>query len=160
MENGQKSRDGKLWYRGYNVTDLVQHIPKDSFGFEKIAYLLLFGELPSAEEAKDFSELLAAGRELPTNFTRDVIMKASSKDIMNSMTRSILTLASYDDNLNSTEISNVILQCLNLISVFPMLAVYGYHAYNHYDRNESMYIHRPDPNLSTAGKSAHDASPG
>ena len=77
-------------------------------------------------------------------------MKASSKDIMNSMTRSILTLASYDDNLNSTEISNVILQCLNLISVFPMLAVYGYHAYNHYDRNESMYIHRPDPNLSTA----------
>ena len=151
MENGQKEPcDGKLWYRGYNVTDLVQHIPKDSFGFEKIAYLLLFGELPSAEEAKDFSELLAAGRELPTNFTRDVIMKASSKDIMNSMTRSILTLASYDDNLNSTEISNVILQCLNLISVFPMLAVYGYHAYNHYDRNESMYIHRPDPNLSTA----------
>ena len=151
MENGQKEPcDGKLWYRGYNVTDLVQHIPKDSFGFEKIAYLLLFGELPSAEESKDFSELLAAGRELPTNFTRDVIMKASSKDIMNSMTRSILTLASYDDNLNSTEISNVILQCLNLISVFPMLAVYGYHAYNHYDRNESMYIHRPDPNLSTA----------
>ena len=151
MENGRKEPcDGKLWYRGYNVTDLVQHIPKDSFGFEKITYLLLFGELPSAEEAKDFSELLAAGRELPTNFTRDVIMKASSKDIMNSMTRSILTLASYDDNLNSTEISNVILQCLNLISVFPMLAVYGYHAYNHYDRNESMYIHRPDPNLSTA----------
>ena len=151
MENGQKEPcDGKLWYRGYNVTDLVQHIPKDSFGFEKIAYLLLFGELPSAEEAKDFSELLAAGRELPTNFTRDVIMKASSKDIMNSMTRSILTLASYDDNLNSTEISNVILQCLNLISVFPLLSVYGYQAYNHYVCGKSLYIHNPKKELSTA----------
>ena len=161
MENGQKEPcDGKLWYRGYNVTDLVQHISKDSFGFEKIAYLLLFGELPSAEEAKDFSELLAAGRELPTNFTRDVIMKASSKDIMNSMTRSILTLASYDDNLNSTEISNVILQCLNLISVFPMLAVYGYHAYNHYDRNEEHVYSPSGPESFHCGKSAHDASPG
>ena len=89
-------------------------------------------------------------RALPTNFTRDVIMKAPSKDIMNSMTRSILTLASYDENVNSNDIGNVIRQCVNLISVFPMLAVYAYHAYNHYERDESMYIHRPDPGLSTA----------
>jgi citrate synthase len=128
----------------------VNRIPLHAFGFEKTAYLLLFGEIPSDEELREFTELLAVGRELPTNFTRDVIMKAPSKDIMNSMTRSILTLASYDENLNSNDVGNVIRQCLNLISVFPMLAVYGYHAYNHYEQDESMYIHRPSPELSTA----------
>ncbi len=142
--------DGKLWYRGYNVIDLVRTIPEHSFGFERTAYLLLFGELPTKEEEKAFYDLLACSRELPTNFTRDVIMKAASKDIMNSMTRSILTLASYDDELASNEIGNVIRQCLNLVSVFPMLAVYGYHAYNHYEQDGSMYIHRPNPELSTA----------
>lgn len=151
MVDGKKVPcDGALWYRGYNVIDLVTSIPEKSFGFEKTAYLLLFGELPTKEEGKEFAELLAAGRELPTNFTRDVIMKASNKDIMNSMTRSILTLASYDDHMDSNEVGNVIRQCLSLISVFPMLAVYGYHAYNHYERDESMYIHRPNSELSTA----------
>lgn len=151
MEDGKKIPcDGELWYRGYNVIDLVRSIPKDAFGFEKTAYLLLFGELPSKEEEAEFRDLVAAGRELPTNFTRDVIMKAANKDIMNSMTRSILTLASYDEQMASNEVGNVIRQCLNLISVFPMLAVYGYHAYNHYERDESMYIHRPNPELSTA----------
>ncbi len=150
-ENGVKQPcDGKLWYRGYNVIDLVRTISEHSFGFERTAYLLLFGELPTKEEEKAFYDLLACSRELPTNFTRDVIMKAASKDIMNSMTRSILTLASYDDELASNEIGNVIRQCLNLVSVFPMLAVYGYHAYNHYEQDGSMYIHRPNPELSTA----------
>lgn len=110
----------------------------------------MFGEMPSREEEAEFAELLAGARELPTNFTRDVIMKASNKDIMNSMTRSILTLASYDDQMASNDVGNVIRQCVNLISVFPMLAVYGYHAYNHYERDGSMYIHRPNPELSTA----------
>lgn len=142
--------EGELWYRGYNVMDLVRSIPDDSFGFEKMTYLLLFGEMPSEEEEAEFSDLVASGRELPTNFTRDVIMKASNKDIMNSMTRSILTLASYDDQMDSNDVGNVIRQCLKLVSVFPMLAVYGYHAYNHYERDESMYIHRPNPELSTA----------
>ena len=142
--------DGKLWYRGYNVTDWIRNIPKDSLGFGKTAYLLLFGKAPTAEEEKEFKELMGKCRARPTNFTRDVIMKAPSKDIMNSMTRSILTLASYDENVNSNDIGNVIRQCVNLISVFPMLAVYAYHAYNHYERDESMYIHRPDPRLSTA----------
>lgn len=142
--------DGKLWYRGYNVTDWIRNIPKDSLGFGKTAYLLLFGKKPTAEEEKEFKELMGKCRALPTNFTRDVIMKAPSKDIMNSMTRSILTLASYDENVNSNDIGNVIRQCVNLISVFPMLAVYAYHAYNYYERDESMYIHRPDPGLSTA----------
>lgn len=142
--------DGKLWYRGYNVIDLVNSIGREDFGFEKTAYLLLFGDLPDEKDLEDFKDYLGRGRELPTNFTRDVIMKAPGKDIMNSMTRSILTLASYDEQLNVNDVSNVIRQCMNLISVFPMLAVYAYHAYNHYDKNESMYIHRPDPNISTA----------
>ncbi|MCD8196937.1 MAG: citrate/2-methylcitrate synthase [Lachnospiraceae bacterium] len=151
MEDGKKVPcEGRLWYRGYDVRDLIQRIPEGHFGFERIAYLLMFGDLPTLEEEKELFDTLASGRELPTNFTRDVIMKASSKDIMNSMTRSILTLASYDENLDSNSLDDVICQCLNLVSVFPMLAVYGYHAYNHYDRDRSMYIHRPDPKLSTA----------
>jgi len=151
QENGKKVPcDGRLWYRGYDVIEWVKSIPEDSFGFEKTAYLLLFGKIPEEEEEKEFTDLIAFGRELPTNFTRDVIMKAPGKDIMNSMTRSILTLASYDDYLNSNEVGNVIRQCLNLISVFPMLAAYGYHAYNHYENDGSMYIHRPKPELSTA----------
>ena len=139
MKDGKKVPcDGELWYRGYNVMELVRSIPDHSFGFERFAYLLLFGEMPTKEEETEFAELVAAGRELPTNFTRDVIMKAANKDIMNSMTRSILTLASYDDQMASNDVGNVIRQCLNLISVFPMLAVYGYHAYNHYERDGSM----------------------
>ena len=132
--------DGQLWYRGYNV-----------YGFEKIAYLLLFGEMPNADELQEFSRIMAQSRTLPTNFTRDVIMKAATKDIMNSMTRSILTLGSYDNQLNSTEVvTNSLRQCIELISIFPMLAVYAYHAYNHYENDDSMYIHRPEAGLSAA----------
>ncbi len=151
MVDGKKVPcEGRLWYRGYDVRELIQRIPEGHFGFERIAYLLMFGDLPTPDEEKEFFDTLSSGRELPANFTRDVIMKASSKDIMNSMTRSILTLASYDENLDSNSLDDVICQCLNLVSVFPMLAVYGYHAYNHYDQDGSMYIHRPDPTLSTA----------
>ncbi len=142
--------DGELWYRGYNVKTLADHIPNGEFGFEKIAYLLLFGQLPSDAELKEFTDIIGKSRTLPTNFTRDVIMKAPSKDIMNSMTRSILTLASYDPLVSTAGIDNNIRQCLSLIATFPMLAVYGYHAYNHYENDSSMYIHRPDPALSTA----------
>ena len=152
-DNGDGHRvpcDGQLWYRGYNVRTLIDGLAPDEFGFEKTAYLLIFGELPSAEELEEFKDLLGNSRTLPTNFTRDVIMKAPSKDIMNSMTRSILTLASYDENNSQTSIENCIRQCIQLIAEFPMLAVYGYHAYNHYENDSSMYIHRPDPKLSTA----------
>lgn len=142
--------DGELWYRGYNIKTLVKGIKDKGFGFESTAYLLLFGELPDEEELKEFSAIIGRCRTLPTNFTRDVIMKASGKDIMNSMTRSILTLASYDDFTNLNDIDNCIRQCIQLISTFPMLAVYGYHAYNHYENDDSMYIHRPNPRLSTA----------
>ena len=150
-ENGVKVPcDGKLNYRGYNINDLVNSIPKDSFGFEETAYLLLMGDLPNEGELAEFKKLLASLRKLPTNFTRDVIMKAPSKDIMNSITRCVLTLASYDNNVSGNSIPNVLRQCLKLISVFPMLAVYSYHAYNHYKKDASMYIHRPDENLSAA----------
>ena len=142
--------DGELLYRGYDVTKLVKGAGDKRFIFEESAYLLLFGELPDATQLVEFRHIIANCMELPTNFTRDVIMKAPSADIMNSMTRSILTLASYDDRKDDLSIENVLRQSIQLISTFPMLAVYGYHAYNHYERDDSMYIHRPDKELSLA----------
>ena len=142
--------DGELWYRGYKVNSLVGELSPDEFGFEKIAYLLLFGEKPDSKQLAEFTDILSACRRLPTNFTRDVIMKAPSHDIMNSMTRSILTLASYDDDASDLSIENCLRQCIQLIAEFPMLACYAYHAYNHYENDESMYIHRPDTSLSTS----------
>ena len=140
--------DGKLWFRGYEINDLVNGI-RDR-GFEEVAYHLLMGELPDREELDAFCKELNELRRLPQNFTRDVIMKAPGQDIMNSMTKSVLTLASYDDRVSDNSVENVLRQSMSLISVFPMLAVYGYHAYNHYDLGGSMYIHRPDPTRSTA----------
>ena len=143
--------DGELWYRGYNVIDMVKDFGFKRFGFEEMAYLLLFGELPNADQLAEFRAALGNLNHLPTNFTRDVIMKAPSHDIMNSMTKSVLTLASYDDyEVADLSIPNVLRQCMTLISEFPMLAVYGYCAYNHYERDDSMYIHRPNPALSTS----------
>lgn len=142
--------DGQLWYRGYRINTLIEELGENEYGFEKTAYLLLFGEKPDEEELKEFKRILGEARNLPTNFTRDVIMKAPSKDIMNSMTRSILTLASYDDQATSNNVDNSIRQCIQLIAIFPMLAAYGYHAYNHYENDASMYIHRPDSELSVA----------
>ena len=142
--------DGELLYRGYDVTKLVKGAGDKRFIFEESAYLLLFGELPDATQLEEFRHIIANCMELPTNFTRDVIMKAPSADIMNSMTRSILTLASYDDRKDDLSIENVLRQSIQLISTFPMLAVYGYHAYNHYERDDGMYIHRPDKELSLA----------
>lgn len=143
--------DGELSFRGYNINDLVNGATNENrFGFEEASYLLLFSELPTNAELEEFNKILGKLRRLPTNFVRDVIMKAPSVDIMNSMTRSILTLASYDSNATNTSKENVLFQCLKLIAEMPMLAVYAYHAYNHYERDDSMYIHRPDPKLSTA----------
>ena len=142
--------DGELWYRGYRVEDLIDSLGTEELGFEKIAYLLLMGELPDKRKEEEFKKYIGKCRVLPTNFTRDVIMKAPTEDIMNSMTRSILTLESYDENAKDISVSNSLRQCIQLISEFPMLAVYGYNAYNHYEKNQSMFIHHPDPNLSTA----------
>ena len=143
--------DGVLYYRGYNIEDIVDGFVSDGrFGFEEVVYLLLFGEMPTAHALSNFKDMLGAYRVLPTNFVRDVVMKAPSADMMNTLARSVLTLYCYDSNPNDTSIENVLRQSMQLISVFPLLSVYGYQAYNHYLRNQSLFIHVPDPQKSTA----------
>lgn len=150
VDGKQVPCDGELLYRGYDIKDIVKGSINNKFIFEEGAYILLFGKLPKEDELIEFQQMLARGMQLPTNFTRDVIMKAPSKDIMNSMTKSVLTLASYDKKVSNLDIDNVLRQSIQLIACFPMLAVYAYHAHNHYDNDGSMYIHRPDRNLSIA----------
>ncbi len=142
--------EGKLRYRGYEIQDLAKGFLNERYGFEECAYLLLFGKLPTASELAEFTLHLSEERRLPYTFTRDVIMKAANKDIMNAMSKCILFLSSYDKRALDNSVENVLRQCIHLISVFPMLMIYSYHAYNHYINDESMYIHRPDQSLSTA----------
>lgn len=143
--------DGELYYRGVNVEKLVSGFEADGrFGFEETVYLLLFGELPDVGELENFTKMLNSYRTLPTNFVRDVIMKAPNPDIMNSLARSVLTLYSYDKEANDLSIPNVLRQCMQLISNFSLLSVYAYNAYRHFTKGKSLYIHRPDPALSTA----------
>ena len=145
------SCEGKLFYRGVNVEDIVAGFLKEKrFGFEETVYLLLFGDLPTKEQLDEFTQLLARYRSLPPSFVRDVILKAPSSDMMNTLARSVLTLYSYDNNANDISIDNVLRQCLQLIASFPLLSVYGYHAYNYYHNGESLFIHNPLPELSTA----------
>ncbi len=142
--------EGNLYYRGYNIKDLVRgFLEANHFGFEEIAYLILFGDLPNEKQLAEFHDTLVERRMLPPNFVRDVIMKAPSSDMMNSLSRSMLSMYSYDRNPDDTSIPNVLRQCLNLISQFPMMMVYGYHAYN-YHGGDDLYIYRPYPELSTA----------
>ena len=143
--------DGELYYRGINVRDLVNGFESDNrFGFEETVYLLLFGELPNQSELSEFNDMLNGYRTLPTNFVRDVIMKAPNPDIMNSLARSVLTLYSYDKNANDLSIPNNLRQCIQLIANFPLLAVYAYNSYRHFTKGKSLYIHRPSASLSTA----------
>lgn len=152
--------DGNLYYRGYNVKDIVQGIDENShFGFEECTYLLIFGKLPTEQQLKDFTALLSHYRTLPTSFVRDIIMKAPSKDMMNTLARSVLTLYSYDDRADDISIPNVLRQCLQLISLFPLLSVYGYQAYKHYHDGASLFIHQPKPEYSTAENILHILRP-
>ena len=148
---------GELYYRGYNIGDLVSGFSgKKRFGFEEITYLLLFGELPTAAQLDGFVTLLSSYRSLPSSFVRDMIMKAPSTDMMNSLARSVLAMYSYDLNPDDTGIPNVLRQCIQLIAMFPMMSVYGYHAYNYYRKgNSSFFIHEPKPELSTAENLLH-----
>lgn len=151
---------GQLFYRGYNVQDLITGISADKrFGFEEVTYLLLFGQLPNAAELSAFRSTLATYRSLPTGFVRDIIMKAPSKDMMNTLARSVLTLYSYDDRADDTSLPNVLRQCLQLISLFPMLSIYGYQAYHHYHDGESLFIHPPKSELSAAENILHILRP-
>lgn len=143
--------EGELYYRGIDINELVDGFLKENrFGFEESVYLLMFGELPDKNQLNDFNKLLAANRQLPKNFVRDVIMKAPNGDIMNSLARSVLTLYSYDDMANDTSIPNVLKQSIRLISTFPLMAIYAYHAYAHLKKGKPLVIHNPKPNLSTA----------
>ena len=143
---------GQLYYRGYNVKSLVEGmLAEKRFGYEEVVYLLLLGQLPSATELARFKEILSSYMSLPNSFTRDVIMKAPSENMMNSLARSVLTLYSYDNNADDISLPNVLRQSLQLIAMFPMLSIYGYQAYNYYkNKNGSLFIHDPDPSLSIA----------
>ncbi len=143
--------DGVLMYRGIPIQDIVNGFYNEHrFGYEEVVYLLMFGSLPTKQELIEFTSLLSSYRTLPPSFTRDVIMKSPSTDIMNSLARSVLMLHSYDERANDISIENVLSQSLLLIAVFPMLSVYSYNAYRHYFCDDSMIIHQPDANLSTA----------
>ncbi len=152
--------EGQLFYRGINIQDIVKgFLVEKRFGYEETTYLLLFGRLPDKTELRDFKNLLATYRTLPTSFVRDIIMKAPSQDMMNTLARSVLTLYSYDDRADDISIPNVLRQCLQLISLFPMLSVYGYQAYRHYHDGQSLFIHSPKPELSTAENILHILRP-
>ena len=147
---------GSLFYRGYNVKDLIDTTKIDKkYCFEEVTYLLLFDKLPNKQELKEFCDMLAFYRTLPTSFVRDIIMKAPSKDMMNTLARSVLTLYSYDEMADDVSMPNVLRQCLQLISIFPMLSIYGYQAYSHYHDGKSLFIHQPDPELSAAENILH-----
>lgn len=149
--------EGKLYYQGVDIENIVEGFIKEKrFGYEEIVYLLLFGKLPSQEELSKITRILSDYRtSLPTHFVRDIILKAPSKDMMNTLQRSVLTLYAYDEKADDTSVPNVLRQCLQLISVVPLLAVYGYQAYSHYHDGNSLYIHTPQPELSTAENLLH-----
>lgn len=143
--------DGKLYYRGYDVEDIVNGFIKDErFGFEEVVYLLLFGELPDKSQLEQIKRLLSDYRNLPQSFPRDIILEAPSTDMMNGLARCVLTLYSYDPNPDDISLPNVLRQCLQLIALFPVLSVYCYRAYSHYYLRDSLFIHSPQPELSTA----------
>ncbi len=148
--------EGELYYRGIPIRELVHGFTSENrLGFEETTYLLLFGKLPNQAQLKEFSDVLASYRTLPTNFVRDIVLKAPTKDIMNSLARSVLTLYGYDKNAQDISPANVLRQCLQLISTLPLLAVYSYHAYQHYIEGKALYIQVPDPKRSTAENILH-----
>ena len=142
--------EGELYFRGYNIEDLVGSALREKrFGFEETAYLLMFGQLPTRAELEDFTQLLSSYRTLPKNFVRDVILKSPSSDMMNSLAKCVLSIASYDDKTDDISLPNVVRQCIQLIATFPLYAVYSYQAYA-YKEGNSLYIHAPREDLSTA----------
>mgnify|MGYP004627947073 CR=1 FL=1 len=157
MKNGKLIPcNGKLYYRGVDVEDIITGFTSDNrFGFEEVTYLLLFGKLPTKDELNNFNDVLSKYRTLPTGFVRDIIMKAPSNDMMNTLARSVLTLYAYDNNPDDISIENVLRQSLHLIALFPLLSVYGYQAYHHYHAGQSLFIHAPEPKLSTSENILH-----
>lgn len=156
VDGEEQSCEGKLYYRGIDVEEIVNgFIKEDRFGFEEATYLLIFGKQPDTGELAKFNKILADYRSLPTSFVRDIILKAPSQDMMNALARSVLTLYSYDDHADDISLPNVLRQSLQLIALFPLLSVYGFQAFCHYHDNKSLYIHAPKPELSTAENILH-----
>ncbi len=143
--------DGRLRYRGIGITDIVKGFQEnDRYGFEEVCFLLLFGNLPTRQELDDFCSILGEQRALPESFTEDIMLTAPSPNIMNKLAKSLLALYAYDDAPEDRSLKNTFAQCINLIAILPTLVAYAYQGKRHnYDR-ESLYIHRPDPKLSTA----------
>ena len=155
-DGSSKPCDGKLYYHGYDVEDLIKGFIRDKrFGFEEVTYLLLFGELPNKNELDIFTKTLSHMRTIPPSFVRDIIMQAPSKDMMNALSRGVLTLYAYDDKADDVSLPNVLRQCLQLIAQFPLLSVYGYQAFKYYHENDSFIVHAPKPELSTAENILH-----
>lgn len=152
QENGRAvPAEGKLFYRGISIDQLVQgFITHDRFGYEEIAYLLLMGRLPKEAEMREFHQLLTHYQPLPNHFNSGVIMKMPSDNIMNTMAKCVLALHAYDPRPDDTSLPNVMRQCLQLIAQFPSLAVFGYQASMYFRNDKSMFIQKPDPNLSAA----------
>ncbi len=152
IEDGEKlPAEGHLKYRGYDITDIVGNCEKeDRFGFEEVAYLLLFGELPSRTQLDRFTDLIGELRRLPPGFSEDMILKAPSKNIMNKMARSVLAAYSYDSNPDEISVTNILRQSIELIARLPVMAAVGYQAKRHYHDGDSLYLHVPQKQLSTA----------
>ncbi len=155
-DGAQHPCHGVLCYRGINIRDIVSGFTAENrFGFEETIYLLLFSKLPTADELQRFRQELNDFRTLPPSFVRDMILKAPGKDLMNMISRCVLALYAYDDNPDDISIPNVLRQSLFLISVFPLLSVYGYQSFRHYHNNKSLFIHMPSPELTTAENILH-----
>lgn len=142
--------EGRLYYQGVNVNEIIAGLQERRYGFEETVYLLLFGKLPTQEELDQFLEIIYELQNLSGTFVRDVIMKASSENIMNSMQRCILTLYTYDSNPEDVSPANVLRQSLELIAKIPMIAVYSYHAYRHFRKDDTLLIRNPKKGLSFA----------
>jgi citrate synthase len=161
MDEGEKIPvQGRLRYRGIDIFDIVKgFMGENRLGFEESCYLLLFGELPKKDELDKFFELLGSRRELPDSFTEDMILKAPSKDIMNKLARAVLASYSYDENPDDTSVENTLRQCIDLIARFPTMAAHGYQAKRHYHDGQSLFLHSPKPELSTAENILHMIRP-
>ena len=152
IDDGEKTPiEGHLKYRGYDIVDIVKNVEKENrFGYEEVVYLLLFGELPDKDTLDRFTRLMGDMRMLPDGFTEDMILKAPSGNVMNKLARSVLASYSYDDNPDDISAGNILRQSIELIARMPVMAAYGYQAKHHYHDGGSLYLHKPNPELSTA----------
>lgn len=150
-EGDKVADEGKLYYRGYDMSELVDgYAREDRYGFEECVYLLLFGKLPTREELAEFTDLLASKRHLPPRFTEDVIMKAPSRSIMNKMAMSVLALYAYDENPDDTSLENMLRQSIEIIAKLPLIAAHSYAVYRNVYCGKSLNLHEPHDDIGTA----------